>query len=78
MSRFVKSPNNNLRYIGLDSLSCIVPLSTQYAWSIRWLWTARGSGREPAKKTLDLLYRMTKSHNVEDCGEDDGVSQERH
>ena len=67
VSRFVKSPNNNLRYIGLDSLSCIVNINPKYALEHQMAVVdcLEDPDESLRKKTLDLLYRMTKSHNVE-------------
>lgn len=67
VSRFVKSSNNNLKYVGLDSLSCIVNINAKYAveHQMAVVDCLEDPDESLRKKTLDLLYRMTKSHNVE-------------
>jgi AP-4 complex subunit epsilon-1 len=67
VSRFIASSNHNLKYVGLDSLSCIVNINPKYAAEHQM--TVVDCLEDPDEsirgKTLDLLYRMTKSHNVE-------------
>ena len=67
VSRFVKSPKNNLRYVGLDSLSRVVNINPKYAveHQMAVVDCLTDPDESLRKKTLDLLYRMTKSHNVE-------------
>jgi AP-4 complex subunit epsilon-1 len=67
VSRFVKSPKNNLKYVGLDSLSCVVNINPKYAveHQMAVVDCLTDPDESLRKKTLDLLYRMTKSHNVE-------------
>ena len=67
VSRFVKSHNNNLKYVGLDALSCIVNINPKYAveHQMAVVDCLEDPDESLRKKTMDLLYRMTKSHNVE-------------
>ena len=67
VSRFVKSSNNNLKYAGLDALSCIVNINPNYATEHQMAVVDCLTDPDESlrKKTLDLLYRMTKSNNVE-------------
>ena len=67
VSRFVKSSNNNLKYAGLDALSCIVNINPKYATEHQMAVVDCLTDPDESlrKKTLDLLYRMTKSNNVE-------------
>ena len=51
VSRFVKSPNHNLKYVGLDALSCIVNINPKYAAEHQMAGprpdAIRGPGRAP-------------------------------
>ena len=67
VSRFIKSSNNNLKYIGLNALACIVNVNAQYAaeHQMAVVDCLEDSDEALRKKTLDLLYKMTKPNNVE-------------
>ena len=67
VSRFVQSRNNNIKYVGLDALSCVVNINPKYAneHQMAVVDCLTDPDESLRKKTMDLLYRMTKSHNVE-------------
>lgn len=67
ISRFIKSTNNNLKYVGLNALACVVNVSPQYAaeHQMAVVDCLEDSDETLRKKTLDLLYKMTKPNNVE-------------
>jgi len=67
ISRFIKSSNNNLKYAGLNTLACIVNVNPQYAaeHQMAVVDCLEDSDETLRKKTLDLLYKMTKPNNVE-------------
>ena len=67
ISRFIKSSNNNLKYAGLNTLACIVNVNPQYAAENQMAVVdcLEDSDETLRKKTLDLLYKMTKPNNVE-------------
>ena len=67
ISRFIKSTNNNLKYTGLNTLACMVNINPQYAaeHQMAVVDCLEDSDETLRKKTLDLLYTMTKPNNVE-------------
>ncbi len=67
VSRFVQSRNNNIKYVGLDALSRVVNINPKYAneHQMAVVDCLTDPDESLRKKTMDLLYRMTKSHNVE-------------
>ena len=67
VSRFLSSPSNNLKYVGLDSLSGIVNIDPRYAaeHQMAVVDCLTDPDESLRKKTLDLMYAMTKAHNVE-------------
>jgi len=67
ISRFIKSTNNNLRYAGLNALACIVNVNPKYAaeHQMAVVDCLEDPDETLRKKTLDLLYKMTKPNNVE-------------
>ena len=67
VSRFLSSPSNNLKYVGLDSLSGIVNIHPRYAaeHQMAVVDCLTDPDESLRKKTLDLMYAMTKAHNVE-------------
>ena len=67
VSRFVSSPSNNLKYVGLESLSGIVNVNPAHAaeHQMAVVDCLTDPDESLRKKTLDLMYAMTKSHNVE-------------
>jgi AP-4 complex subunit epsilon-1 len=67
ISRFIKSRNNNLKYVGLNALACIVNVNPSYAaeHQMAVVDCLEDQDETLRKKTLDLLYKMTKPNNVE-------------
>jgi len=67
ISRFIKSANNNLKYVGLNALACIVNVNPSYAaeHQMAVVDCLEDPDETLRKKTLDLLYKMTKPNNVE-------------
>jgi AP-4 complex subunit epsilon-1 len=67
ISRFIKSTNNNLKYVGLNALACIVNVNPAYAaeHQMAVVDCLEDPDETLRKKTLDLLYKMTKPNNVE-------------
>lgn len=67
ISRFIKSTNNNLKYVGLNALACIVNVNPSYAaeHQMAVVDCLEDPDETLRKKTLDLLYKMTKPNNVE-------------
>ena len=67
ISRFIKSRNNNLKYTGLNALACIVNVNPSYAaeHQMAVVDCLEDPDETLRKKTLDLLYKMTKPNNVE-------------
>ena len=67
VSGFLKSSSHNLRYIGIDSLARIVHINAKYAaeHQLAVIDCLEDPDDTLKKKTLELLYKMTKPSNVE-------------
>ncbi|KAJ9511423.1 hypothetical protein QJQ45_029917 [Haematococcus lacustris] len=64
---FIKSPSHNLRYVGVDALARIMRINPQAAQEhqLAVVDCLEDPDDTLKLKTLELLYRMTKGHNVE-------------
>ncbi len=67
VSGFLKSSSHNLRYIGIDSLARIVHINAKYAaeHQLAVIDCLEDPDDTLKKKTLELLFKMTKPSNVE-------------
>ena len=67
VSHFLKQPNNNLRYIGIDALAHIVKINSKFAQEHQMAVIDCLEDQDVTlkKKTLELLYKMTRASNVE-------------
>ena len=67
VSGFLKSTSHNLRYVGIDSLARIVRINAKYAveHQLAVIDCLEDPDDTLKKKTLELLYKMTKPGNVE-------------
>ncbi|CAL8463047.1 g2581 [Coccomyxa elongata] len=67
VSGFLKSSSHNLRYVGIDSLARIVRINAKYATEhqLAVIDCLEDPDDTLKKKTLELLYKMTKPSNVE-------------
>lgn len=67
ISRFLKSDSHNLRYMGIDALSRLIKLNPDIAEQHQLAVIDCLEDRDDTlkRKTFELLYRMTKSSNVE-------------
>ncbi|MEW5297695.1 MAG: hypothetical protein WDW36_000882 [Sanguina aurantia] len=67
ISGFLKSSSHNLRYVGIDALTGIVKINPAAAveHQLVVIDCLEDSDDSLKLKTLELLYRMTKSNNVE-------------
>jgi len=70
VSGFLKSSSHNLRYVGIDSLARIVRINAKYAaeHQLAVIDCLEDPDDTLKKKTLELLYKMTKPSNVEVTG----------
>lgn len=66
-SRFLKSDNHNLKYMGIDALGRIIKINPDFAeeHQLAVIDCLEDPDDTLKRKTLDLLYKMTKSSNVE-------------
>jgi hypothetical protein len=67
VSGFLKSTSHNLRYVGIDSLARVVRINAKYAadHQLAVIDCLEDPDDTLKKKTLELLYKMTKPSNVE-------------
>ncbi|CAD8096428.1 unnamed protein product [Paramecium sonneborni] len=67
VSRFLKSENNNLKYLGINALTQIVSISQKYVLEHQMtIVDCLESNDDTLKKeTLELLYKMTNEQNCE-------------
>ncbi len=67
IASFLKSPSHNLKYVGIESLSRIVRINPKYATEHQMavIECLEDPDVTLKKKTLELLYKMTKPDNVE-------------
>jgi len=67
ISRFLSSESHNLKYIGINGLASIVKIDAKYTLSYQSLVVDCLEDTDDTLKikTLDLLYKMTNSQNVE-------------
>ncbi|XP_057830971.2 AP-4 complex subunit epsilon [Cryptomeria japonica] len=66
-SRFLKSDNHNLKYMGIDALGRVIKINPDFAeeHQLAVIDCLEDPDDTLKRKTLDLLYKMTKSSNVE-------------
>lgn len=69
VSGFLKSSSHNLRYVGIDSLARVVRINAKYAaeHQLAVIDCLEDPDDTLKKKTLELLFKMTKPSNVEVC-----------
>ncbi len=69
ISTFLKSSNHNLKYVGIDALSRIVRINSNYAneHQIAVIDCLEDPDETLKRKTLELLFKMTSPNNVEVC-----------
>lgn len=67
ISSFLRSPGHNLKYVGIESLSRIVKVNAKYAaeHQLAVIDCLEDPDVTLKKKTLELLYKMTRPDNVE-------------
>jgi len=67
VARFLKAKSHNLKYAGLSALAAVVRVSPKYAseHQMAVIDCLEDPDETLKKGTLDLLYRMTKTNNVE-------------
>ncbi|KAG0630461.1 hypothetical protein M758_1G179700 [Ceratodon purpureus] len=66
-SRFLKSDNHNYKYMGIDALGRVIQINPDFAeqHQLAVIDCLEDQDDTLKRKTLDLLYKMTKSTNVE-------------
>eukprot|EP00850_Spirogloea_muscicola_P017883 SM000158S02015 [mRNA] locus=s158:129318:134894:+ [translate_table: standard] len=66
-SKFLKSDSHNLKYMGIDALGRVVRINPEFATEhqIAVIDCLEDPDDTLKRKTLDLLYKMTKGDNVE-------------
>jgi len=67
VSTFLRSSSHNLKYIGVDSLSAVVAINPKYVQEQQMVVIdcLEDPDESLKRKTLELLYKMTKPNNVE-------------
>ncbi len=67
MSTFLRSNSHNLKYVGIDALARIVRINPKFATEhqVAVIDCLEDPDETLKKKTLELLYKMTKPNNVE-------------
>ncbi|KAK4435595.1 AP-4 complex subunit epsilon [Sesamum alatum] len=67
ISKFLKSDSHNLRYLGIDALSRLIKISPEIAeqHQLAVIDCLEDPDDTLKRKTFELLYKMTKSSNVE-------------
>ncbi|KAG6684273.1 hypothetical protein I3842_12G054100 [Carya illinoinensis] len=67
ISRFLKSDSHNLKYMGIDSLGRLIKMSPEIAeqHQLAVIDCLEDPDDTLKRKTFELLYKMTKSSNVE-------------
>ncbi|KAI4327904.1 hypothetical protein L6164_020313 [Bauhinia variegata] len=67
IARFLKSDSHNLKYMGIDALGRLIKLSPQIAeqHQLAVIDCLEDPDDTLKRKTFELLYKMTKSSNVE-------------
>ncbi|EXC31026.1 AP-4 complex subunit epsilon [Morus notabilis] len=67
ISRFLKSDSHNLKYMGIDGLGRLIKLSPEIAeqHQLAVIDCLEDPDDSLKRKTFELLYKMTKSSNVE-------------
>lgn len=67
ISKFLKSDSHNLKYMGIDALSRLIKTSPEIAeqHQLAVIDCLEDPDDTLKRKTFELLYRMTKSNNVE-------------
>ncbi|XP_024390606.1 AP-4 complex subunit epsilon [Physcomitrium patens] len=66
-SRFLKSDSHNYKYMGIDALGRVIEINPDFAeeHQLSVIDCLEDQDDTLKRKTLDLLYKMTKSSNVE-------------
>ncbi|BBN08260.1 AP-4 complex subunit epsilon-1 [Marchantia polymorpha subsp. ruderalis] len=66
-SRFLKDNNHNLKYMGIDALGRVIKINPEFAeeHQLAVIDCLEDPDDTLKRKTLDLLYKMTRSSNVE-------------
>ncbi|KAH6783531.1 Adaptin family protein [Perilla frutescens var. hirtella] len=67
ISKFLKSDSHNLKYLGIDALTRLIKISPEIAeqHQLAVIDCLEDPDDTLKRKTFDLLYKMTKSSNVE-------------
>ncbi|KZV25288.1 epsilon-adaptin family protein [Dorcoceras hygrometricum] len=67
LSKFLKSDSHNLKYLGIDALSRLIKISPEIAeqHQLAVIDCLEDPDDTLKRKTFELLYKMTKSSNVE-------------
>lgn len=67
VSKFLKSDSHNLKYLGIDALSRLIKISPEIAeqHQLAVIDCLEDPDDTLKRKTFELLYKMTKSSNVE-------------
>ncbi|GAV77377.1 Adaptin_N domain-containing protein [Cephalotus follicularis] len=67
ISRFLKSDSHNLKYVGIDALGRLIKISPEIAeqHQLAVIDCLEDPDDTLKRKTFELLYKMTKSSNVE-------------